>query len=96
MILLSPPAKKRQNFFGVFLQFQIGADMQERKITGLENGIHMEKLPPGILVIKRPETPAQLRQECGPQMYVSSTAALKPACALSGCSRPAMCRTGWY
>lgn len=29
--MLPPPAEKRQNFFGVFLQFHIGVDSDEAK-----------------------------------------------------------------
>ena len=34
--MLPPPAEKLQNFFGVFLQFQIGVDKNTGKVDGAE------------------------------------------------------------
>ena len=37
--MLPPPAEKLQNFFGVFLQFQIGVDNHVGIVEKVENGM---------------------------------------------------------
>ena len=36
--MLPPPAEKLQNFFGVFLQFQIGVDNQSEELIYIDSG----------------------------------------------------------
>ena len=42
---VTPPAEKLQNFFGVFLQFHIGVDMEDMRNESLQKGMKegMEK-----------------------------------------------------
>ncbi|MEY8404857.1 aldo/keto reductase, partial [Oscillospiraceae bacterium 44-34] len=62
-VLLPPPAEKLQNFFGVFLQFQIGIDRRGRMELFTEGGIQKRQAVLDLIQSKAREknaTPAQI------------------------------------